>query len=94
MRAIAGAFERQAGPRAKPVSRGLYPHSHFYDAHGAFHLLNTCNTRVARMLRAGGLDISPAGIVTGADMMVRLRAVVGSVQAAGAQIGFRDRLVY
>ena len=72
--ALAAEFERPAGGRAAPISRGLYPHSYFYRAHGDFHLFNTCNTWTARMLRAGGVAISPSGIVTANKLMARLRA--------------------
>jgi uncharacterized protein (TIGR02117 family) len=74
--AIAGEFSRPKGGRAVPVSRGLYPDSNFYDAQGAFHLFNTCNTWTARMLRASGVDLSPAGVVTANDLMTRLRAAL------------------
>ena len=72
-RALAAAFERPAGGRAAPVSRGLYPGSRFYHARGAFHLFNTCNTWTARMLHAGGVGLSPSGIVTADGLMARLR---------------------
>ena len=94
VRTIAGEFERPGSGRAKPVSRGLYPDSNFYDAHGGFHLFNTCNTWTARMLRAGGLDISPSGIVTGDDLMARLRSVVGSDQRSGAPLSVANRPVF
>ncbi len=71
--AIAGDFERPEGDRAAPVSRGLYPDSNFYHAHGTFHLFNTCNTWTARMLRAGGVDLSPSGIVTADETVARVR---------------------
>ena len=74
--ALAAEFERPAGGRAKPVARGLYPGSHFYNALGEFHLFNTCNTWTARMLRAGGVAISPSGIVTADGLMTRLRTVL------------------
>ena len=76
--AIANEFKRPAGDRADPVAKGLYPDSNFYDARGSFHLLNTCNTWTARMLRAGGIDISPAGVVTADELMVRLRKAVAT----------------
>ncbi len=75
--AIAGDFERPEGERATPVSRGLYPHSKFYNARGTFHLFNTCNTWTARMLRAGGVNLSPSGVITADDLVARLRAAVG-----------------
>ncbi len=74
--AMAAAFERPDGGRAQAVSPGLYPDSLFYNARGTFHLFNTCNTWTARMLRAGGVDISPPGIVTAGDLMTRLRAAL------------------
>lgn len=76
VKALAAEFERPGAGAARPVSRGLYPGSHFYLAHGEFHLLNTCNTWTARMLRAGGIALSPYGIVTADDLMTRLRAAL------------------
>jgi uncharacterized protein (TIGR02117 family) len=73
---IAGEFERGEGERAEPISRGLYPNSNFYNAHGAFHLFNTCNTWTARVLRASGVNVSPAGVVTADELVARLRAAV------------------
>lgn len=71
--ALDAEFERPEGGRAAPVSRGLYPGSNFYNARGEFHLFNTCNTWTARMLRAGGVAVSPSGIVTAGGLMARLR---------------------
>lgn len=82
--ALAGTFERPAGGRAKPVSRGLYPDSHFYHAQGSFHLFNTCNTWTARMLRAGGVTLSPTGVITADDLMERLRAALASDRQSGS----------
>lgn len=76
--AISGDFERPEGDRAAPVSRGLYPRSKFYNALGTFYLFNTCNTWTARILRAGGVDLSPSGVVTADDLVARLRTAVGS----------------
>jgi len=74
--AISDDFQRPESGRAKPVSQGLYPNSHFYHAHGSFHLFNTCNTWTARILRAGGVAINPSGIITADQLMGRLRAVL------------------
>ena len=74
--AIAAMFERPSGSRAESVSPGLYPDSRFYHAQGEFHLLNTCNTWTARMLRASGVALSPSGIVTADGLMARLRAAL------------------
>ena len=83
IRAIAGTFKRPQGSRARPLSRGLYPNSNFYDAGGTFHLFNTCNTWTARMMRAGGVDVSASGVVTADDLMARLRRAVGKRSAVG-----------
>ena len=74
--AIAGQFERPEGGRAAAVSRGLYPDSNFYHALGTFSLFNTCNPWAARMLRAGGVNVSPSGIVTADELVTRLRPVI------------------
>ena len=77
VRAIAGDFKRPKGGRAPPISKGLYPDSNFYDARGSFHLFNTCNTWTARMLRAGGVELSPTGVITADELVARLRAAIG-----------------
>ena len=74
VRAIADTFARAGGGPAEPVESGLYPESRFYAAEGTFHLFNTCNTWTARMLRAGGVPIASAGVMTAHDLMIRLRA--------------------
>ena len=73
---LAAEFERPVDGRAEAISRGLYPHSYFYRAHGDFHLFNTCNTWTARMLSASGVALSPSGIVTADKLMSRLRAAL------------------
>lgn len=80
--AIAATFERPGGSRASPVSEGLYPGSLFYNAKGSFHLFNTCNTWVSRMLETAGVAIRPDGIITAGELMARLRVAVGSSQNA------------
>lgn len=74
--AIGADFDRGGAERAAPVSRGLVPDSHFYAAHGTFHLFNTCNTWVAEKLAATGLGIATTGVITADDLMARLRPLV------------------
>lgn len=76
IKALAAEFERPSGDRAEPISRGLYPDSYFYHARGEFHLFNTCNTWTARMLRTGGVALSPSLIVTADGLMASLRAAL------------------
>ncbi|MEM8950426.1 MAG: DUF2459 domain-containing protein [Pseudomonadota bacterium] len=71
-------FDREEGGRLHPVAPGLHPNSHFYLARGEFHLFNTCNTWTARMLRAGGVNLSTAGVITSGQLMSQLRAKTGS----------------
>ncbi|TVQ52077.1 MAG: DUF2459 domain-containing protein [Rhodobacteraceae bacterium] len=78
--AIDATFERPDGRRAAPIAQGLYPDSLFYPATGRFHLFNTCNTWVARMLAAGGAPISAWGVVTAGDLMERVRPLATSVE--------------
>ena len=44
-----------------------------------------CNTWTARMLRAGGVNLLPSGVITADELMARLRAAVGSNQLSGDQ---------
>ncbi len=80
--AIAEEFVRPEGGRAEPLSRDLVGGGYFYDALGSFHLFNTCNTWTARMLRAGGVNLWPSGVITGNDLMTRLRAALAADQVA------------
>jgi uncharacterized protein (TIGR02117 family) len=67
--------EYQHGADGRPVrlAPGLYGASWFYAARSRYHLFNTCNTWVARALRAAGLDITAAGIVTAGGVMQEAR---------------------
>ncbi len=82
--ALAGDIRRPEGGRADPVAPGLSPGSAFYPARGRFHLFNTCNTWTARMLRAGGVAVSPAGVITADDVMDRLEAASRPVRLSMA----------
>lgn len=86
VQSLANYFVRPEGGGAAPVAPGLYEDSRFYEAHGAFHLLNTCNTWTARILRAGGIDISPSGIVTADDLMSRLQDALAAPRLEGRPV--------
>jgi uncharacterized protein (TIGR02117 family) len=73
-----GYFDREQGARSYPVAPGLRPNSNFYLARGGFHLLNNCNTWAARILRAGGVNLSPTGVIIVGQLMSQLRAKNGS----------------
>lgn len=59
---------------------GLIPHSLFYPASGKFHLFNTCNNWVARMLREAGCPATPWRAIT-ADGVLRQARSFGAVIA-------------
>jgi uncharacterized protein (TIGR02117 family) len=73
-RALSETFERRPGEIATPIAPGQRPGARFYVATGRFHLLNTCNTWIARTLAAAGVAIDPRGTATAGDLMRRLRA--------------------
>ena len=65
--------EYQRDREGQPVrlERGLYGASWFYAAHGTYHLFNTCNTWVARALRAAELPVTPTGVITAGGVISR-----------------------
>lgn len=74
---VDGYFDREGRGRASPMGPGLYPSSKFYLARGGFHLFNNCNTWTTRILRAGGVNLSPVGVVTAGQLISQLRAQDG-----------------
>jgi uncharacterized protein (TIGR02117 family) len=85
---IDGTFDRPPEGRAEPIRSALVRGAYFYPAHGRFHLFNTCNTWVARMLAEAGLDVSYGGVVTAGDLMGQVRELPG-VRPAEDQAGRR-----
>ena len=67
--------EYQRGDDGRPVrlAAGLSSNSWFFAARSRYGLFNTCNTWVARALRAAGLDVTAAGIVTAGGVMRQAR---------------------
>jgi len=66
-------YQRDEQGRPVRLAHGLYGASWFYAARSRYHLFNTCNTWVARALRAAGLDVTPAGTVTAGGVMYEAR---------------------
>jgi len=73
LRSLDAEIDRGGEPRAPIAAPGLYRESLFYPATGTFHIFNTCNTWTARQLRAAGLPIRAAGVITAEDLMGQLR---------------------
>lgn len=80
--AISQEIERPTDGLARPVSQGLHPGGVFFNARGAFHLFNTCNTWTATMLSRGGVEISPSGVITAGALMENLRGSADVIDAA------------
>jgi uncharacterized protein (TIGR02117 family) len=72
-RFVDDTFEREGYPRAAMLGSGLYGSSAFYPARGRYHLLNTCNTWIARALRAAGVPITPVYAMTAGNLMGQVR---------------------
>jgi uncharacterized protein (TIGR02117 family) len=70
---IQATYTRDAHGRPMPLGPGWYAHSRFYLATGTYHLLNTCNTWVARALRAAGAPMAPATAMTAGGVMAQVR---------------------
>ena len=72
-RFISDEYQRDGEGRPARLQRGLYGSSWFYAARSSYHLFNTCNTWVARALRAAGLSVTPVGTITAAGVMQQVR---------------------
>ena len=77
-RFVDDGFDREGQRRAPVVGGGLYGTGAFYPAHGRYHLLNTCNTWVARALRAAGVPITPVYAMTSGNLMWQVRRLAES----------------
>lgn len=66
---VRSSFERDASGAVKLLGPGLYGDGRFYASVEAFHGLKTCNVWTARLLRAGGLPVTPGAAIT-ADMLL------------------------
>ncbi len=72
-RFVDDAFGREGRPRAPMLGGGLYGTSAFYPARPRYHLLHTCNTWIARALRAAGVPITPVYAMTAGNLMWQVR---------------------
>lgn len=75
VRFVDAGFDREGRPRAPVLGSGLYGTSAFYPARGRYHLLHTCNTWIARALRAAGVPITPVYAMTAGNLMWQVRRV-------------------
>ncbi len=69
------ALEKSSDGTPALLGDGPYPGSVFYAAGGTYDAFNTCNTWTAQMLHAGGLPLSPAGVLFSGQVMDMARAI-------------------
>lgn len=67
--AIAQYFMRNEQNKVIMTGEGLYGESLFFNAKGRFHVFNTCNTWVAKMLRKADMPIRVFATVTADSLM-------------------------
>lgn len=70
---IHDTYRRDAEGKALRLGPGWYANSAFYQATGTYHLFNTCNTWVAKALRAAGCLMTPAAAATAENVMAQAR---------------------
>jgi uncharacterized protein (TIGR02117 family) len=80
---VADSFELDADSDSpRRLGQPLYGQGGFYAARERFHLLNTCNTWVARGLERAGRAVSADWVVTVEDLMSQLREAACAESAA------------
>ena len=76
------AYARDDEGRPLPLGPGLYGESRFYAGHGRYHVFKNCNTWAARALRAAGVRVRPAEILTANDLLAQARPFGETIQEA------------
>ncbi len=70
---IAESFARDEAGNTTSLGLGLYGNSRFYLSRERYHLFNTCNVWVARVLRTAGLPTTPAWAISVENLMSQAR---------------------
>jgi uncharacterized protein (TIGR02117 family) len=68
------AFDRSGDGKPQRLAAGREPGSIFYAATGTYSASYTCNTWTAEGLRAGGVPVTPEGVVFAGELTDQLRA--------------------
>ena len=76
------AYARDDEGRPLALGPGLYGESRFYAGHGRYHVFKNCNTWAARALRAAGVRVRPAEILTADDLLAQARPFGETIQEA------------
>ena len=66
-------YQRDRDGAPLRLGPSLYGSGWFYGARSRYHVFNTCNTWIARVLGAAGLPVETAGVVTASDVMRQVR---------------------
>ena len=69
------AFEKSGERSPRRLADGPEPGSVFYAATGTYSATYTCNTWTADGLRAGGIPVTPAGVVFVSELTDQLRSL-------------------
>ena len=77
-RFVSEEYQRDREGRPTRLQHGLYGSSWFYAARSRYHLFNTCNTWIARALRAAGLPVTPVGTITATGVMQQVKGTAGA----------------
>ncbi|MBM7456964.1 uncharacterized protein (TIGR02117 family) [Oceanisphaera litoralis] len=70
---VSASFRRHDDGGLVYAGRGRYGNSAFYRAEGRYHLFNTCNTWVARVLADAGVPMRPVLALTAGGLMRQAR---------------------
>ena len=79
---IHDAYARDDEGRPLALGPGLYGESRFYAGRQRYHVFKNCNTWAARALRAAGVRVRPAEILTADDLLAQARPFGETIQNA------------
>jgi uncharacterized protein (TIGR02117 family) len=71
---IWAAIEKSSDGTPRRLAAGPHPGSVFYAATGTYSATYTCNTWAAESLRAGGVPVTSAGVVSASQLTDQLRS--------------------
>ncbi|MCH8961161.1 MAG: DUF2459 domain-containing protein [Bacteroidetes bacterium] len=76
------AYARDDEGQPLALGPGLYGESRFYAGRQRYHVFKNCNTWAARALRAAGVRVRPAEILTADDLLAQARPFGETIQNA------------
>ncbi len=79
---IHDAYARDDEGQPLALGPGLYGESRFYAGRQRYHVFKNCNTWAARALRAAGVRVRPAEILTADDLLAQARPFGETIQQA------------